>query len=169
MLQEVDFWGNILTTRYALEHLRRTNGQVVVTCSVGAFVPYPKQAFYNVSFLWIWFSIFFAALSLLHVKSFSICHFMCGCILSWIKCISSLLHVIGIQGSTPQFLWYPPSGAHGWKRCHYYRSTWFRQIWDDNRGTHGMWIPNLCVIPRPPFCHFMSFPRGQMCSYHLCV
>lgn len=46
---EVDFWGNILTTRYALEHLRRTNGQVVVTCSVGAFVPYPKQAFYNAS------------------------------------------------------------------------------------------------------------------------
>jgi len=46
---EVDFWGNILTTRYALEHLRRTRGQVVVTCSVGAFVPYPKQTFYNAS------------------------------------------------------------------------------------------------------------------------
>lgn len=46
---EVDFWGNILTTRYALEHLRRTRGQIIVTCSVGAFVPYPKQAFYNAS------------------------------------------------------------------------------------------------------------------------
>lgn len=49
MVQDVDFWGNILTTKYALEHLRRTRGQVVVTCSVGAFVPYPKQSFYNVS------------------------------------------------------------------------------------------------------------------------
>lgn len=49
MVQDVDFWGNILTTKYALEHLGRTRGQVVVTCSVGAFVPYPKQSFYNVS------------------------------------------------------------------------------------------------------------------------
>lgn len=49
MLQEVDFWGNVLTTKFALEHLRRTRGQVVVTCSVGALAPYPKQTFYNVS------------------------------------------------------------------------------------------------------------------------
>ncbi|KAG0566443.1 hypothetical protein KC19_7G064300 [Ceratodon purpureus] len=46
---EVDFWGNILTTRYALEHLRRTRGQIVVTCSIAAVVPYPKQSFYNAS------------------------------------------------------------------------------------------------------------------------
>jgi NADP-dependent 3-hydroxy acid dehydrogenase YdfG len=46
---EVDFWGNILTTKFALEHLKQTRGQVVVTCSVGAFVPYPKQTFYNAS------------------------------------------------------------------------------------------------------------------------
>lgn len=46
---EVDFWGNVLTTKFALEHLRRTRGQVVVTCSVGALAPYPKQTFYNAS------------------------------------------------------------------------------------------------------------------------
>ncbi|CAM6014500.1 unnamed protein product [Sphagnum balticum] len=44
---DVDFWGNIWPTKFALEHLRRTRGQIVVTCSVAAFVPYPKQSFYN--------------------------------------------------------------------------------------------------------------------------
>lgn len=43
----VDFWGNILPTYHALEHLRRTYGQIVVTDSVGAYVPYPRQAMYN--------------------------------------------------------------------------------------------------------------------------
>ncbi|KAJ7535463.1 hypothetical protein O6H91_12G035200 [Diphasiastrum complanatum] len=46
-IMDLDFWGNTLTTKYALNQLRRVRGQVVVISSVAAFVPYPKQAIYN--------------------------------------------------------------------------------------------------------------------------
>ena len=46
-MQDVSFWGCVYPTLYALPHLRRTNGRIVVTASVAAFVPYPRMAVYN--------------------------------------------------------------------------------------------------------------------------
>lgn len=34
---------------YALPHLKRSGGQIVVVDSVGGFIPYPRQSLYNVS------------------------------------------------------------------------------------------------------------------------
>lgn len=44
---EVDFWGNVWPSIHALPHLRRSNGQIVVTASVGGYLTYPRQTFYN--------------------------------------------------------------------------------------------------------------------------
>ncbi|EFJ13576.1 hypothetical protein SELMODRAFT_424474 [Selaginella moellendorffii] len=44
---DVDFLGAVLTTKYALEHLARAKGQLVVVASVAAYCPYPRQAPYN--------------------------------------------------------------------------------------------------------------------------
>ncbi|KAH7425464.1 hypothetical protein KP509_11G055500 [Ceratopteris richardii] len=46
-VMNVDFWGNIHPTLHALKHLQRTKGQIVVTSSVAAYIPYPYLTFYT--------------------------------------------------------------------------------------------------------------------------
>jgi short-subunit dehydrogenase len=45
----VNFWGYVYMTYYALEHLQRSNGQIVVNSSVSSIVPQPRNSIYNVS------------------------------------------------------------------------------------------------------------------------
>ncbi|CAI5509336.1 unnamed protein product [Closterium sp. Naga37s-1] len=46
-VMDVNFWGAIYPTFYALPHLRRSQGHIVVTSSVASFIPYPRMAIYN--------------------------------------------------------------------------------------------------------------------------
>eukprot|EP00898_Chlorokybus_atmophyticus_P008401 jgi/Chlat1/8562/Chrsp82S07953 len=44
---DVDFWGAVYPTHYALDPLKRTRGQILVTASVAGLLPWPRQALYN--------------------------------------------------------------------------------------------------------------------------
>eukprot|EP00898_Chlorokybus_atmophyticus_P008402 jgi/Chlat1/8563/Chrsp82S07983 len=46
---DVDFWGAVYPTHYALDPLKRTRGQILVTASVAGFIPFPRQSLYNAS------------------------------------------------------------------------------------------------------------------------
>ena len=46
---DTTFWGHVHATHYALPHLKATNGQLLNIVSVASYIPYPRQAFYNVS------------------------------------------------------------------------------------------------------------------------
>ncbi|GAQ81980.1 short chain dehydrogenase reductase [Klebsormidium nitens] len=46
-IADIDFWGNVYPTYYAMPHLKRAGGQIVVIDSVGGFIPYPRQSLYN--------------------------------------------------------------------------------------------------------------------------
>jgi NADP-dependent 3-hydroxy acid dehydrogenase YdfG len=48
LLQDVDFWGYVYPTFYALPHLKRTHGKIIVNSSVAAWQPVPRMAIYNV-------------------------------------------------------------------------------------------------------------------------
>lgn len=48
-LQDVTFWGYVYSTYYALPHLKRTKGKILVNASVAAWFPHPREAIYNVS------------------------------------------------------------------------------------------------------------------------
>jgi NADP-dependent 3-hydroxy acid dehydrogenase YdfG len=47
--QDVDFWGYVYPTFYALPHLKRTHGKIIVNASVAAWQPFPRMSIYNVS------------------------------------------------------------------------------------------------------------------------
>lgn len=51
--QETNFWGMVYTTRFAVPHLRNSQGRVVVISSGGSWFPMPRSSFYNVSNLGI--------------------------------------------------------------------------------------------------------------------
>lgn len=42
-----NFWGPINMTKFALPHLRETHGKILVTSSIGAYMPHPREAIYN--------------------------------------------------------------------------------------------------------------------------
>lgn len=44
---DIDFWGHVNTTHFALEHLQRRRGQIVVTSSMIAFLPFPFTTVYS--------------------------------------------------------------------------------------------------------------------------
>lgn len=44
---DANFWANVLPLHYAIHHLKKNNGRVVVTTGSSAFIPYPKQSIYN--------------------------------------------------------------------------------------------------------------------------
>jgi len=46
-IADIDFWGNVWPTYYALPYLKQAGGQIVVIDSVGGFIPYPRQSLYN--------------------------------------------------------------------------------------------------------------------------
>jgi len=45
--EDIDFWGHVNTTYFALEHLQRRRGQIVVTSSMTAFLPFPFTTVYS--------------------------------------------------------------------------------------------------------------------------
>ena len=47
--QDTDFWGPVYMTYFALPHLRRTYGKILVTASVGSYIAFPRESIYNVS------------------------------------------------------------------------------------------------------------------------
>lgn len=48
LFQDINFWGYVYMTYHALEHLKRSNGQIVVNSSVSSIVPQPRNSIYNV-------------------------------------------------------------------------------------------------------------------------
>ncbi|KAJ7545885.1 hypothetical protein O6H91_08G014900 [Diphasiastrum complanatum] len=46
-LIDITFWGDVYPTYYALPHLRRTRGKILVTASVASWLPYPRMSMYN--------------------------------------------------------------------------------------------------------------------------
>lgn len=47
-LQDVNFWGAVYPTYYALPYLRASHGNILVTASVAGRVPIARSSFYNV-------------------------------------------------------------------------------------------------------------------------
>ncbi|KAL8113953.1 hypothetical protein AgCh_021018 [Apium graveolens] len=52
-LMETNFWGMVYTTRFAVPHLRNSQGRVVVISSGASWFPMPRSSFYNASNLGI--------------------------------------------------------------------------------------------------------------------
>ncbi|OAY68316.1 11-beta-hydroxysteroid dehydrogenase 1B [Ananas comosus] len=48
-VMDVNFWGSVYPTHYALSHLKKTKGRIVVNSSASGWLPLPRQSFYNVS------------------------------------------------------------------------------------------------------------------------
>ncbi|KAJ8476380.1 hypothetical protein OPV22_020107 [Ensete ventricosum] len=48
-LMDVNFWGSVYPTYYALPFLKNTRGKIVVNASMGGRVPTPRMSFYNAS------------------------------------------------------------------------------------------------------------------------
>ncbi|KAH7307533.1 hypothetical protein KP509_22G064000 [Ceratopteris richardii] len=46
-VMDITFWGNVYPTLYALPHLRKTRGKIVVNASVAAWLPIPRMSIYN--------------------------------------------------------------------------------------------------------------------------
>ncbi|KAH7440459.1 hypothetical protein KP509_04G108500 [Ceratopteris richardii] len=46
-VMDVTFWGNVYPTLYALPHLRRSRGKIIVNASVVAWLPIPRMSIYN--------------------------------------------------------------------------------------------------------------------------
>ncbi|KAG0558653.1 hypothetical protein KC19_10G043700 [Ceratodon purpureus] len=44
---DTDFWGPVYMTYFALPHLRRTYGKILVTASVGSYIAFPRESIYN--------------------------------------------------------------------------------------------------------------------------
>jgi NADP-dependent 3-hydroxy acid dehydrogenase YdfG len=48
-LQDLNFWGAVYPTYFALPYLKASSGNIVVTSSVAGRVPTARMSFYNVS------------------------------------------------------------------------------------------------------------------------
>eukprot|EP00897_Mesotaenium_endlicherianum_P008383 jgi/Mesen1/7573/ME000392S06839 len=46
-VMDITFWGQVFPTYYALPHLKRARGRIVVVASIAAFIPFPRMAIYN--------------------------------------------------------------------------------------------------------------------------
>ncbi|XP_024356964.1 11-beta-hydroxysteroid dehydrogenase isoform X1 [Physcomitrium patens] len=44
---DTTFWGQVYMTYFAIPHLRRTHGKVLVMASTASWLPYPRQTLYN--------------------------------------------------------------------------------------------------------------------------
>lgn len=47
--KDINFWGSVYTTRFAVPHLRYTKGKIVVLSSSASWLTAPRMSFYNVS------------------------------------------------------------------------------------------------------------------------
>nr|GEW41010.1 11-beta-hydroxysteroid dehydrogenase-like 2 [Tanacetum cinerariifolium] len=48
-VMDVNFWGSVYTTHFALPHLRRNKGKIIAICSSGSWFATPRVSFYNAS------------------------------------------------------------------------------------------------------------------------
>ncbi|KAK4569111.1 hypothetical protein RGQ29_004488 [Quercus rubra] len=48
-IMDVNFWGSVYGTHYAVPHLRKSKGKIVVMASTGASITMPRISFYNAS------------------------------------------------------------------------------------------------------------------------
>ncbi|CAO2818170.1 unnamed protein product [Amaranthus hypochondriacus] len=48
-VMDINFWGSVYTTRFAIPHLRNTRGKIVVMSSSASWIPLPRESFYNAS------------------------------------------------------------------------------------------------------------------------
>jgi hypothetical protein len=55
--QDINFWGSVYTTRFAVPHLRNSRGKIIALASSASWLPAPRMSFYNVSNV---FTIFLA-------------------------------------------------------------------------------------------------------------
>lgn len=46
-VMDVTFWGSVYPTYYALPHLKRSSGRIVVTASAAGWLPMPRMSIYN--------------------------------------------------------------------------------------------------------------------------
>uniref|UniRef100_A0A3N7HMX0 Uncharacterized protein n=1 Tax=Populus trichocarpa TaxID=3694 RepID=A0A3N7HMX0_POPTR len=47
--KDINFWGSVYCTYFAIPHLKRKNRRIVVIASVAPFLPIPRLSFYNAS------------------------------------------------------------------------------------------------------------------------
>ncbi|KAL2935744.1 11-beta-hydroxysteroid dehydrogenase 1B [Bienertia sinuspersici] len=48
-VMETNFWGSVYSTHFAIPHLRKSRGKIIVTASSGAWLPVPRMAVYCAS------------------------------------------------------------------------------------------------------------------------
>ncbi|KAJ7945675.1 11-beta-hydroxysteroid dehydrogenase [Quillaja saponaria] len=48
-IMDINFWGSVYTTHYAVPHLKDTKGKIVVLSSASAWLPAPRHTVYNAS------------------------------------------------------------------------------------------------------------------------
>ncbi|XP_078447545.1 11-beta-hydroxysteroid dehydrogenase 1A-like isoform X2 [Wolffia australiana] len=48
-VMDINFWGLVYPTHFALEHLKKSRGKILVTSSVASWLPMPRMSFYNAS------------------------------------------------------------------------------------------------------------------------
>ncbi|KAI9119587.1 hypothetical protein K1719_009463 [Acacia pycnantha] len=48
-IMDINFWGSVYATHFAVPHLRKSIGKIVVISSVVACFPIPRLSFYNIS------------------------------------------------------------------------------------------------------------------------
>lgn len=46
---DINFWGSVHTTYYAIPHLKRTKGKIIAICSAASWLPAPRMSVYNAS------------------------------------------------------------------------------------------------------------------------
>ncbi|XP_024534787.1 11-beta-hydroxysteroid dehydrogenase-like 5 [Selaginella moellendorffii] len=52
-IMDVNFMGCVYTTYFALPHLRKSRGKIVVTASTASWLPIPRMSIYNVKFVFL--------------------------------------------------------------------------------------------------------------------
>ncbi|KAL5862613.1 hypothetical protein ACOSQ3_000127 [Xanthoceras sorbifolium] len=48
-IMDINFWGTVYATHYAIPHLRKSKGKIIVISSTCGWYPFPKLSFYNAS------------------------------------------------------------------------------------------------------------------------
>lgn len=48
-IMDINFWGSVYTTRFAVPHLRNTGGRIIVLSSPASSLPTPRMSLYNAS------------------------------------------------------------------------------------------------------------------------
>ncbi|KAI3820655.1 hypothetical protein L1987_08203 [Smallanthus sonchifolius] len=48
-VMDINFWGSVYTTHFALPHLRKNKGKIITICSTGSWFATPRVSIYNAS------------------------------------------------------------------------------------------------------------------------